>query len=83
MRAEKNPGKIVEELWKYLVNSAPQTSIDIDLLSILISIQLLIVIDPWEIFKGEWEALEMTEHNWALRNAEMSMMAIVEARADQ
>ena len=33
--------------------------------------------DPKQAFKAEWEALEITEHNWALKNAEMDMMAIV------
>merc|ERR1712117_849320 len=33
--------------------------------------------DPKAAFKAEWEALEITEHNWALKNAEMDMMAIV------
>jgi hypothetical protein len=33
--------------------------------------------DPKQAFKAEWEALEITEHSWALKNAEMDMMAIV------
>ncbi len=33
--------------------------------------------DPKQAFKAEWEALEVTEHNWALKNAEPEMMAIV------
>lgn len=33
--------------------------------------------DPKQAFKAEWEALEVTEHNWALRNAEVEMTALV------
>ncbi len=33
--------------------------------------------DPKAAFKAEWEALEITEHSWALRHAEQEMMAIV------
>ena len=33
--------------------------------------------DPKQAFKAEWEALEITEHNWALKNAENDMMAIL------
>lgn len=38
--------------------------------------------DPKAAFKAEWEALEVTEHQWALRNAEQEMMAIVGPTAD-
>lgn len=38
--------------------------------------------DPKAAFKAEWEALEVTEHNWALRNAEMEMMQKVEPTKD-
>ena len=31
--------------------------------------------DPKAAFKAEWEALEVTEHQWALKNAEQDMMA--------
>ena len=33
--------------------------------------------DPKAAFKAEWEALEVTEHQWALKTAEADMMAIV------
>ncbi len=33
--------------------------------------------DQKAAFKAEWEALEVTEHVWALRNAEPEMMALV------
>lgn len=33
--------------------------------------------DPKAAFKAEWEALEVTEHAFALKNAEQEMMAIV------
>ncbi len=33
--------------------------------------------DPKAAFKAEWEALEVTDHQWALKNAEQDMMAIV------
>merc|ERR1712179_413393 len=33
--------------------------------------------DPKAAFKAEWEALEVTEHQWALKNAEQDMMTIV------
>merc|ERR1712226_817492 len=31
--------------------------------------------DPKQAYKAEWEALEITEHNWALRNAEQEMIS--------
>ena len=31
--------------------------------------------DPKQAYKAEWEALEMTEHKWALRNAEQEMIS--------
>ncbi len=33
--------------------------------------------DPKAAFKAEWESLEVIEHQWALKNAEAEMMAIV------
>eukprot|EP00093_Oithona_nana_P005350 05350.XXX_190734_189887_1 [CDS] Oithona nana genome sequencing. len=33
--------------------------------------------DPKAAFKAEWEALEVTEHQWALKNAEQDMMAMI------
>ena len=33
--------------------------------------------DSKAAFKAEWEALEVTEHHWALRNAEAEMIAAV------
>ena len=33
--------------------------------------------DPKQAFKAEWEALEVTEHSWALKNAEQEMMTAV------
>ncbi len=33
--------------------------------------------DPKQAFKAEWEALEVTEHVWALRNAESEMLAVL------
>lgn len=33
-------------------------------------------------FKAEWEALEVTEHSWALKNAEQDMISIVGPTAD-
>lgn len=30
--------------------------------------------DPKQAFKGEWEALEVTEHHWALKNVEQEMI---------
>ena len=38
--------------------------------------------DPKAAFKAEWEALEVTEHQWALKNVEQDMMAIVGPTAD-
>lgn len=38
--------------------------------------------DPKAAFKAEWEALEVTEHQWALKNAEQDMMAIVGPTSD-
>jgi hypothetical protein len=34
--------------------------------------------DSKQAFKGEWEALEVTEHNWALKNSDQEMMSLVE-----
>merc|ERR1712180_556405 len=31
--------------------------------------------DPKQAHRAEWEALEITEHNWALRNAEQEMIS--------
>ena len=39
--------------------------------------------DPKQAFKAEWEALEVTEHNWALRNAESDMIAVVGPTKDE
>lgn len=33
--------------------------------------------DPKQAFKTEWEALEVTEHTWALRNAETEMLQLI------
>ena len=33
--------------------------------------------DPKQAFKAEWEALEVTEHNWALKNADSEMIQLV------
>jgi len=33
--------------------------------------------DSKAAFKGEWEALEMTEHSWALKNSDQEMMSLV------
>jgi len=33
--------------------------------------------DPKAAFKAEWEALEVTEHQWALKNVEQEMLAMV------
>jgi len=33
--------------------------------------------DSKAAFKGEWEALEMTEHAWALKNSDQEMMSLV------
>ena len=30
--------------------------------------------DPKQAFKAEWEALEVTEHQWALKNVEQEMI---------
>merc|ERR1712227_134151 len=38
--------------------------------------------DPKAAFKAEWEALEVTEHQWALKNAEQDMMSIVGPTSD-
>merc|ERR1712050_622464 len=38
--------------------------------------------DPKAAFKAEWEALEVTEHQWALKNAEQDMMTIVGPTVD-
>merc|ERR1711945_19210 len=34
--------------------------------------------DPKQAFKAEWEALEVTEHTWALKNSDQEMMSLVE-----
>ena len=34
--------------------------------------------DSKAAFKAEWEALEVTEYVWALRNSDTEMMALVE-----
>jgi hypothetical protein len=31
----------------------------------------------FQAFKAEWEALEVTEHSWALKNSEQEMMAML------
>ncbi|CAB4059757.1 EMC3 [Lepeophtheirus salmonis] len=36
--------------------------------------------DYKQAFKGEWEALEITEHAWALKNAEQEMISAFERR---
>merc|ERR1712210_446968 len=36
--------------------------------------QMTMQADPKAAFKAEWEALEVTEHQWALKNAEQDMM---------
>ena len=33
--------------------------------------------DSKQAFKAEWEALEVTDHTWALRNADVEMMSLV------
>jgi hypothetical protein len=33
--------------------------------------------DSKQAFKAEWEGLEITDHNWALRNADVEMMSLV------
>lgn len=38
--------------------------------------------DPKAAFKAEWEALEITEHNFALKNAEQEMMALLGPTSD-
>jgi hypothetical protein len=30
-----------------------------------------------QAFKAEWEALEVTEHSWALKNSEQEMVALL------
>ena len=30
--------------------------------------------DPKQAFKAEWEALEVTEHQWALKNVEQEVI---------
>jgi len=32
--------------------------------------------DPKQAFKGEWEALEICQHNWALKNVESELLAL-------
>jgi len=39
--------------------------------------------DSKAAFKAEWEALEVTDHNWALKNSESEMMALVEPSPEQ
>lgn len=39
--------------------------------------------DSKAAFKAEWEALEVTDHNWALKNCENEMMALVEPSPEQ
>jgi len=34
--------------------------------------------DSKAAFKAEWEALEVTEHNWALKNCDQEMLSLVE-----
>eukprot|EP00095_Tigriopus_kingsejongensis_P009665 maker-scaffold1197_size55989-snap-gene-0.14 protein:Tk09665 transcript:maker-scaffold1197_size55989-snap-gene-0.14-mRNA-1 annotation:"hypothetical protein L798_07656" len=38
--------------------------------------------DPRQAFKGEWEALQVTEHQFALKNIETDMMAVVGPTGD-
>ena len=38
--------------------------------------------DPKAAFKAEWEALEVTEHHWALKNAEQELMKNVPPTQD-
>merc|ERR1739838_207997 len=38
--------------------------------------------DSKAAFKAEWEALEVTEHTWALKNSDQEMMALVEPTPD-
>ena len=38
--------------------------------------------DPKAAFKAEWEALEVTDHSWALRNAEQDMISVIGPTAD-
>lgn len=38
--------------------------------------------DPKQAFKAEWEALEVTEHHFALKNVERDMMAVVGPTGD-
>ena len=33
--------------------------------------------DSKAAFKAEWEALEVTDHSWALKNSEHEMMTLV------
>ena len=30
-----------------------------------------------QAFKAEWDALEVTEHSWALKNAEQEMVSVL------
>jgi len=32
--------------------------------------------DPKQAFKAEWEALEICEHNWALKNVENELLSL-------
>ena len=34
--------------------------------------------DSKAAFKGEWEALEVTDHSWALKNSDQEMLSLVE-----
>ena len=38
--------------------------------------------DPKAAFKAEWEALEVTEHHWALKNVEQDMIKSVAPTQD-
>ena len=39
--------------------------------------------DSKAAFKAEWEALEVTDHSWALKNSEHEMMTLVEPSPEQ
>ena len=39
--------------------------------------------DSKAAFKAEWEALEVTEHNWALKNCDQEMLSLVEPSPEQ
>ena len=38
--------------------------------------------DSKAAFKAEWEALEVTEHSWALKNSDQEMLSLVEPSLD-